>query len=109
MFTLQPQPNRMQVNRSFHTATVLGNGKVLFTGGLSVGVQATAKAELYDPASNSFVTTGSMMGPRYRHTATLTAMPNGQVMMVGGLSSYRAEGSRRRALRSDVRGLLAER
>ena len=88
VFTLQPQPNRMQVNRSFHTATVLGNGKVLITGGLSVGVQPTAKAELYDPASNSFVTTGSMMGPRYRHTATLTAMPNGQVMMVGGLSSY---------------------
>lgn len=91
LFTLQPQPNRMLVNRSFHTATVLGNGQILFAGGLSVSIQPTAAAELYNPATNSFVmTAGSMMGARYRHTATLTAMPDGQVMMVGGLSSFNA-------------------
>jgi hypothetical protein len=87
-FTLQPQPNRMQVNRAFHSTTLLTNGKVLFAGGLSVSVQPTAKSELYDPASNAFVLSGSMLGPRYRHTATATAMPNGQVMVVGGLSSF---------------------
>ncbi len=83
-FALQPQPNRLLVNRTNHTATILGNGKVLFAGGLSVGIAPTNKAELYDPGSNSFASTGSMAAPRYRHTATVTVMPNGQVMFVGG-------------------------
>ncbi len=87
-FALQPQPSRLQVNRAFHTVTALGNGKLLFAGGLSVSIQPTNKAELYDPASNSFVQTGVMADHRYRHTATLTAMPNGQVMMVGGMTSF---------------------
>ncbi|MEP6990913.1 MAG: kelch repeat-containing protein [bacterium] len=93
-FTLQPQPNRLQVNRAFHTVTALANGKMLFAGGLSVGIQATNKAELYDPASNSFAQTGAMADHRYRHTATLTAMPNGQVMMVGGLTTYSGPASK---------------
>jgi len=38
-------------------------------------------AELYDPASNGWSSTGSL-GARYNHTATL--LPSGQVLAVGG-------------------------
>ena len=64
--------------RSFHTATLLSNGKVLVTGGNVGG----ATAELYDPVAGSFALTGSMSVARSSHTATLLA--NGKVLVVGG-------------------------
>jgi hypothetical protein len=64
--------------RSFHTATLLSNGKVLVTGGNVGG----ATAELYDPVAGSFSPTGTMSVARSFHTATLLA--NGKVLVVGG-------------------------
>jgi hypothetical protein len=66
----------MSVNRVFHTATLLANGKVLVTGGHD------ASAELYDPISGAFTATGSMSVGRNSHTATLLA--NGKLLIVGG-------------------------
>ncbi len=71
----------MTVARDDFTATLLGNGKVLLTGGLSVGLLASA--ELYDPAAGTFSATGDMATARTGHTATL--LPNGQVLIVGGV------------------------
>ena len=90
----------MKVGREFHTATLLDDGRVLITGGLagpagttgsitlasvttaetSAGVLSTA--EVFDPASDTFRTTGSMSAIRDHHTATL--LPDGQVLVVGG-------------------------
>ncbi len=67
---------KMSVNRDFHTATLLTNGKVLVTGGHD------ASAELYDPTSGAFAATGSMSVGRSSHTATLLA--NGKVLIAGG-------------------------
>lgn len=60
-----------------HTATVLGNGKVLIAGG------ETSEAELYDPASGTFSLAGSLMTQRTYHTATL--LKDGRVLVTGGL------------------------
>jgi len=73
----------MATARRFHTATLLGNGKVLMTGGEDAGATAFASAELYDPSTGMFTpTTGSMTAPRVGHTATL--LSNGKVLLTGG-------------------------
>lgn len=70
--------------RQGHTATVLDNGLVLIAGGTSnIGFRSeVATAELYDPASGTFRTTGSMNTPREGHAATL--LRDGRVLITGG-------------------------
>jgi hypothetical protein len=66
--------------RDFPTSTRLENGMILVAGGRdSSGV--TASAELYDPAADRFVPTGSMSTPRVFHTATNYW---GTVLVAGG-------------------------
>jgi hypothetical protein len=64
--------------RELFPATRLINGQVLVAGGhCSCGVllQVTATAEIFDPVTESFQSTGPLLGPRYAHTAAL--LPNG--------------------------------
>jgi N-acetylneuraminic acid mutarotase len=68
-----------------HTATLLANGKVLITGGAGDGSDGTTSAEIYDPGTGSFSSTGTMSISRYDHTATLLA--SGTVLITGGLNS----------------------
>jgi hypothetical protein len=71
------------------TATLLANGKVLIAGGLGTMPAADGHlprlslAELYDPQSGSFSSTGSMTVGRILHTATL--LNDGRVLIVGGI------------------------
>ena len=76
----------MSSSRFCHTATLLPNGKVLIVGGHINGVNTyLSTAELYDPETGEFVSTGSMSVARARHTATL--LPNGKVLIAGGKNS----------------------
>jgi len=70
------------VPRSRHTATLLPSGKVLLTGGGFGGTEASVSAELYDPATETFTTTGRMAVGHWGHTATL--LPSGKVLVAGG-------------------------
>jgi len=68
-----------------HAAALLQNGKVLVAGGLLLeGGQAvyTASAEVYDPDTETWSSTGSLNTPRGFHT--LTTLPNGNVLVSGG-------------------------
>lgn len=82
----------MPIDPAFHTATLLNTGEVLVTGGLVAsagGYAPTDTAALYDPATNAWTSTGSMLVPRDLQSATL--LPTGEVLIAGGHNN--AEGT----------------
>ncbi len=70
--------------RARATATVLGSGLVLIAGGQSESTTDVGldRWELWDPALDSMVASGSMQERRTRHRATL--LPDGRVLVTGG-------------------------
>lgn len=75
----------MNVDRAGHTATLLQNGKVLVAGGSYYTSTYFSSAELYDPTTNEWTPTGSMITERASHTATL--LKDGKVLVTGGRNS----------------------
>jgi hypothetical protein len=83
----------MTTARAFETnyaATLLPSGKVLIAGGRSTfSGPPVASAELFDPTAmggaGDFSGTGSMSSARDAHTATL--LPNGKVLIAGGVDA----------------------
>jgi hypothetical protein len=65
--------------RTAHTATLLPSGKVLVAGG------GSNTAELYNPATGGWQSTGATAVAHTGHTATL--LPDGTVLVVGGGNS----------------------
>lgn len=75
----------MGVARYGHTATALGNGKVLVVGGCGVDGVALASTELYDPSLNTWTAGPTLSQAVYLHTATL--LSTGNVLICGGIST----------------------
>jgi hypothetical protein len=67
------------LERSEHTATLLPDGRVLFVG----GSDEDPRAEIWDPATESFSLAGSLAETRRSHTATL--LGDGRVLILGGV------------------------
>jgi hypothetical protein len=83
----------MRGDRAFYTATMLRNGTVLVTGGFN-GKTPLRTAEIYNPATNKFAPTRSLMtAARAMHSATL--LPKGQVLIVGGITNGQGDTSNR--------------
>jgi len=76
----------MQTPRSYDTAVLLKDGRVLVTGGMSYGdfpnPEIEASAEIYDPTTGRFTTSGSMSASRWKQGIAL--LRDGKVLVVGG-------------------------
>jgi N-acetylneuraminic acid mutarotase len=68
--------------RESHTATLLGDGKVLVVAGFNENDGVLGSAEMYDPTTGAWIQTRGLVNARFNHTATL--LPNGQVLVAGG-------------------------
>jgi hypothetical protein len=85
---------RLQMNaaRAGHGASVMGDGRVLITGGFatldfnllnSLGT-LLGSTEIFDPATGTFAPGPTMAEPRAWHSST--TLTNGQVLIAGGLA-----------------------
>ena len=79
-----PIAGEMAQARSAPGITLLSDGRVLVTGGVS-DFGAIASVEVYDPSSGTFVNAGRMATPRARHTATL--LTDGRVLVARGVTT----------------------
>ncbi|MCC7001754.1 MAG: hypothetical protein IT357_06335 [Gemmatimonadaceae bacterium] len=74
----------MSAARSSHTATALGDGRILVAGGF-IAAGSPLGAEVYDPATERFTPLPPMRHTRHSHTATL--LPDGRVLLAGGYAA----------------------
>jgi hypothetical protein len=86
----------MHAAREFHTATLRNDGTVLVAGGAALASaedgsaqagflpESSSAAELFDPASGSFIPTSDMANARAKHAAIL--LRDGRVLVTGGIN-----------------------
>ena len=71
--------------RESHTATALDDGRVLVVGGhrgRRAEMEVHASAEIYEPTTGRFVSTGGLGTPRHKHDAVRLA--DGRVIIIAG-------------------------
>lgn len=85
-FTATGSMTTVRIN---HIATLLSSGSVLVAGGGGTGSNQGhfASAEIYDPATGIFSLTGSMTTPREDNMFSGTLLPNGKILVVGGVDA----------------------
>ena len=72
---------RLIRERRAHTATAIGNGKILVAGGQNLS-GALSDVEIFDSATGTFTAAAQMLTSRAEHTATRLA--DGRVILIGG-------------------------
>ena len=83
--TATASSNTLNISRYQHSTTLLNNGTVLIAGGATCPTSGSctylSSAEIYNPASGTSTTTGSMATPRAAPAVLLT---NGNMLIAGG-------------------------
>ena len=82
----------LESKRDRFALLVLSNGKLIAAGGKEVGMQAQSgnfnrTVEMFDPIKNQWTFTGEMKEERM--SPVLFELPDGNVMVIGGLSGAR--------------------
>jgi hypothetical protein len=82
---IEPLSGSLIHDRSWHSATLLPDGKVLIVGGLDKDGHVIADPEIFDPEQQSFEPAPSSgLSARAYHSATL--LTDGTVLLAGGVS-----------------------
>ena len=78
----------MSTGRTNPVVVKLLDGRVLVAGGLVDGGSTVSSAEIYDPATGLFSSTGSMLSPRQGNDITLDAavLADGRALIAGGFN-----------------------
>lgn len=78
--------------RQQHAAVLLTDGRVILLGGSTrfESLEALADVEIYNPATGRGEAAPPLRSPRERHTAT--ALPGGQILVVGGSHQNTVQG-----------------
>jgi N-acetylneuraminic acid mutarotase len=75
----------LKLDRYYHTATKLLDGRVLFVGGSSYEEKGEINdCEIYDPTTGKWIQVAHLNVARYEHTASL--LPDGKVLVTGGVN-----------------------
>src|SRR5438093_700005 len=75
----------MATPRAYHAAVRLQSGKVLVVGGQN-STGRIGSAEVYDPATNSWTSAGSLATPRATFGGAVL-LPSGKVIVSGGITN----------------------
>lgn len=75
----------MVSGRQYHTATLLNDGRILVVGGLGPNGVVHRSCEIYDPVTDTWSATGSLIGGRYYHSVSIIPS-SGKVLVVGGIN-----------------------
>ena len=89
-YTFKRMPDFIVPRSGGATATVLKDGRVLFTGGIFSPLNSTNSAEIYDPVKKVFIKLPNMNESRTLHSAVL--LSNGDVLISGGEKHERGKG-----------------
>lgn len=85
------QTSPMNHKRGYgHVGVVLGNNKVLVTGGYNSEEGTISSVELYDPNTDLWTEADSLIYPRREHT--LNILDENRILLIGG-RSFNSEGS----------------
>lgn len=75
----------MSAARAAHSATTLGDGRVLVVGGFTSDANVAAGAEAFVPSTARYTALPRMITLRHSHSATL--LPDGRVLIAGGYAA----------------------
>ncbi|MBT9556229.1 MAG: hypothetical protein IV100_09380, partial [Myxococcales bacterium] len=77
--------------RDHAASAVLDDERLLVVGGRTSGITASSAVDLFDPATDLWVSSGSLSTPRYHHA--LVPLANGAVLAIGGFTGVTATAS----------------